>query len=189
VKIATAELVGLSPYSCSRYYVTEVPKLNEGKEDHWEYEKRTWRHKMHTDEEGTVFIPPMAFKLSIAEAAKYGGRKTEGSAKWTKHFEAGVQCFVPAKLGINIKDVDFHDLLVPSDGKPGGSKKVVKRFPIIRQWKTTVEFFIVDERIHEKIFRIHLEEAGQVIGVGSFRPRNRGFFGRWEVKSVTWKNA
>jgi hypothetical protein len=90
VKIATASLKSVSPYSQSRYYSEAVPKLpKEGADD---YERRTWRNRMHVGSDGQVFIPPMSFKNCIAEVAKYLGRQIPGKGKstYTKHFEAGV---------------------------------------------------------------------------------------------------
>ena len=40
------------------------------------------------------------------------------------------------------------------------------------------------ETITLSVFRKHLEEAGKFIGIGRFRPRNNGFYGRFEVKEI-----
>jgi len=67
MKTAIVSLKSSSSYSQSKYY--DTPKLD--KESNTDYEKRTWRDRLHTTKEGNVFIPPMAFKNWIAEAAKY----------------------------------------------------------------------------------------------------------------------
>jgi hypothetical protein len=34
------------------------------------------------------------------------------------------------------------------------------------------------------VFEHHLHEAGKFIGIGRFRPRNNGFYGRFDVLGV-----
>ncbi len=88
MKIFFAELFSVSAYSQSRHY--DVPKLE--KEIAKDYEARTWRERLHVTEGGFVFIPPIAFKNCLAEAAKFLGIQIPGKGKstYTKHFEAGV---------------------------------------------------------------------------------------------------
>ena len=47
-------------------------------------------------------------------------------------------------------------------------------------------FFVLDETITEDVFLNHLTQAGQFIGIGRFRPRNNGFYGRFAVDKVEW---
>ena len=75
---------------------------------------------------------------------------------------------------------------VPADGRRGSGKRVTKHFPVIQKWAGDVMFYVLDETITEDVFREHLEEAGRFIGIGRFRPRNNGFYGRFTVKSVKW---
>ena len=35
--------------------------------------------------------------------------------------------------------------------------------------------------------RGHLKEAGQFIGLGRFRPRKNGYYGRFEIVSIAWE--
>ena len=184
MKTVTVTLESISPYSQSRHY--ETPKKE--KEIPKDYEARTWRDRLHTNERGTVFIPPMAFKNCIAEAAKFLSIQIPGkrSATYTKHFEAGVLVTEGIDLGIKPGGVEGEWLFVPSDGKRGGGKRVSKCFPVVRQWRGEVTFYILDETITEDVFVKHLEEAGKFIGIGRFRPRNNGFYGRFKVVSCKW---
>lgn len=181
---AVVELEGISPYSQSRYHNT--PKLN--KELHDDHERRTWRNRLHVNERGEVFIPAMAFKNGISEAARFLGEKVPGkrNATWTKHFEAGVLVMENAPLGIKAEDVPGEELFVPSDGKKGGGSRVMKTFPVIHHWKATVTFHVLDDTITEEAFLHHLEQCGSFIGIGRFRPRNGGFYGRFKVNSLKW---
>jgi hypothetical protein len=85
------------------------------------------------------------------------------------------------KLPVKKENVKALWLHVPADGKRGGSKRVMKCFPEIPEWGGDVTFYILDDTITQDVFEQHLREAGKFIGVGSFRPRNNGFYGRFDV--------
>lgn len=175
-----ATLKSASPYSQSRPYQT--PKLE--KESAADYEERTWRDRLHVDENGEVFIPPMCFKNCLSEAAKFRSQQIPGKGKstYTKHFEAGVLCFEKVGIGVKKDAVTPEWLFVPSDGVRGGGKRVYKCFPLIQNWEATVEFMVVDETITPDVFKETLIEAGRLIGIGRFRPRNNGYYGRFSVE-------
>jgi hypothetical protein len=178
--IATLENIGC--YSQSKHY--ETPKLD--KEGANDYEERTWRERMHVDSKGWVFIPAMAFKNCLAEAAKFISMQIPGKGKatYTKHFEAGVMVMDDLVLPIKKEDVECDRLFVPADGVRGSGKRVKKNFPVIREWKGDVTFYILDDTITAEVFKKHLEEAGKFIGIGRFRPRNNGNYGRFRVLKV-----
>ena len=181
----TAKLKSISPYGQSRHY--NEPKLE--KESAKDYEARTWRLRAHTNQTGQMFIPPMAFKNCLSEAAKYLSMQIPGKGKatYTKHFEAGVMVTDPLPLNIHVDKVPGLWLFVPADGKRGSGKRVEKCFPVIPEWQGDLAFYILDETITEDVFRYHLEQAGKFIGIGFFRPRNNGYFGRFEVVKMTWE--
>ena len=135
---AIATLKSVSIYSQNRYF----PSEKEAKETHADYEKRSWRKKLHTTDDGHVFIPPMAFKNCLSESAKYTSRQIPGKGKatYTKHIEAGVLVVEPLVLPILAKDVQSEVFFVPADGKRGSGKRVEKNYPIIPQWGGDVTF-------------------------------------------------
>jgi hypothetical protein len=154
-----------------------------------DYEHRTWREKCHTAPDGRIFIPPMAFKNCLDEAAKFLGIQIPGKGKatYTKHFEAGVLVSEGLMLEVKKDAVEGEWLLMNSDGRHGSGKRVERCFPKIEQWTGPVMFYIADETITEDVFRYHLEQAGKFIGIGRFRPRNRGYYGRFSVESIEWE--
>ena len=184
MKKVIATLQSTSPYGQSKHY--NVPKLD--KESSADYEARTWRNRMHTDKNGIVFIPPMAFKNCLSEAAKYLSVQIPGKGKstYTKHFEAGVMVMDPVPLGIRSEEVEGLWLFVPADGRRGSGKRVEKCFPVIPEWAADVTFYVLDETITQAVFHMHLEEAGKFVGIGFFRPRNNGYYGRFEVTGLQW---
>lgn len=183
---AVAQLESVSPFSWSKVIDEESKRAKEAPEA---AEARLWRERIHADADGNCFIPPMAFKKCLEESAKFLKEKIKGkgNSTWTKHFEAGVLVTDPLFVGVKKDDVKGERLFVPSDGQPGGGKRVWKIFPFIPEWKGSVVFHVLDDEITEDIFKSTLENAGSFIGVGRFRPKNRGFYGRFAVKSIKWK--
>lgn len=175
------KLKSKSPYSQSKHYTKDdIPELEkEGKDA---YERRTWRNRMHV-RDGEVFIPPMAFKNCLAEAAKFLSMQIPGKGKatYTKHFEAGVMVVDEVFLGVKADDVKGESLFVPVSGRRGDGKRVTKVFPMIPEWSAEVTIHVIDETITADVLHAHLREAGILIGIGRFRPRNNGYYGRFEV--------
>lgn len=183
MRIAIAELESLSPYGQNNFVTT--PKLNKELSD--DYEKRTWRERAHYDTKTKeCFIPCTALKNCLADAAKFLSVQIPGKGKstWTKHFSAGIITTANIPLGVKIDDVKEHQQWVPPDGVKGGSKRVLKYFPCFEQWSGMAEFYIIDDLITKDAFEYHLKQAGSLIGLGVFRPRNGGYWGRFKVKSI-----
>lgn len=184
MRICESTLESLTPYSQSRYHDTaKLPKESSG-----DYEERTWRERVHSDDKGIIYMPPMAFKNAMSEIAKFLAIQIPGKGKstYTKHFEAGVMVLDGLSLGVKKDEVEGEWFFVPSDGKRGGGSRVKRCFPVIRNWGGTVKFYILDDTITEEVFEQHLREAGNFIGLGRFRPRNNGFYGRFKVVKVKW---
>lgn len=177
MKLAEYYLKSTSAYSQSKYYHVE----KESRELSGAYEERTWRNRCHTTDKGQIFIPPMAFANSLKEAAKYLNEQIPGKGKqtFTKNFEAGVMVVDPLYLPLLAKEVESIRLFVPSDGVRGSGKRVEKIFPLIRSWEGQVTFYIYDDIITQDIFEKVLTISGSLIGIGFFRPRNRGYYGRF----------
>lgn len=185
MKTAIAHLESMSPYSQGRFH--NVEKLPKERPD--DYEERTWRERMHYNSEtGLVFIPPMQFCNSLKEAAKYLSIQIPGKGKstFTKHFESGVLVTEPLYTDTHINDVIKDSQHVPSDGRRGGTTRVVKHFGIVKKWSGKVKYIITDDTITKDVFAQVLEASGQLIGVGRFRPRNWGYYGIFKVKKIEW---
>ena len=181
-----ATIVGTSPYSQS-LAVREEKRKGETDDDR---EKRTWRRRIHADENDDVFIPPTAIKNALYEIAKYLSESRPGKGKltYTKHFEAGLAVLEPAYLGIKKDDVAGQDLFLSAKGIRGakGGARVWRTYPVIPPgWRATVRIDLIDDVLiaNPDIVQRYLEEAGRLIGVGRFRPSNGGYYGRFTVES------
>lgn len=187
-KMAIAKIEGVSCYAQSKFHNT--PKLNKELPD--DYERRTWPFRLHTNDTGEVLIPALAFKNCVSEIAKFLGLQIPGKGKatYTKHFEAGVLVIEDIPLGIHKSEVLENWMHVPADGVRGSGKRVLKCYPLIKPgWQVTVPFYIFDDTITKDVFLYHLKQAGQLIGIGAFRVRNNGTFGRFKVLDLQWKDG
>ena len=182
---AECSLQSIAPYSSGRHYTTpeKLPK-----ESADAYDKRTWRERMHYDEQGMVFIPNMAFKWMMTDISKFLGNKIPGkrNATYGKHFESGILVLEGMPLGIDRMDVIGETLFVPADGKHGSGSRVDRIFPLIPEWKGKVTFYILDRVITREVFEEHLTEAGRFMGLGRWRPQRGGTYGRFKVVKVIW---
>lgn len=168
-----------SPYSQGRYH--DTPKLN--KELPADYEDRTWRDKLHTNAEGYIVIPPMQFANSLRDAAKYLSIQIPGKGKstFTKHFDSGIMVETGITLDLHKGKCDSASYFLPSDGQAGGGRRVKKTFPIIHDWEGEVVYTILDDIITIEAFEQIIKASGTLIGIGVWRPRNRGLNGRFSV--------
>jgi hypothetical protein len=187
VNHARVLIQGVSPLSFSKHYSeNEVPKKT--KELHDEYERRTWRHRMHVNADGFVEIPAMAFANAIKESVKRLKIQVKGKGRveYTKYFEAGVMVTEPLTLPIKAENVPCDEQYVPSNGQRGGGKRVTKFFPRIDKWGGAVSFWIIDDQINEDVFTQAITSAGLLVGIGRFRPERSGFYGRFKIERVNW---
>ena len=184
--VAVAKLKSLSPYSQSKGHETPM----QDKEAHDAYDKRTWRNKAHADRDGRVFIPPMAFKGAVAEAASFLKLRIpgRGRSEYGKHMAAGILCVQPLVLPITKEQLHYEDVFCDSNGKRNSGSRVWRRFPLIEDWSGSVEFNVLDRTITPEVLIKHLVEAGQFVGIGRFRPINRGYYGRFQLVDFEWSD-
>lgn len=156
------------------------------KETHAKYEERIWREKCHTNGDGVIVIPGIAFKRSIETAARFLSVKIpgKGNATYTKHFKAGILVTDSLSIKVKKKDVECEKVFMDIGGKKGSAAML--SFPIVREWCGFLSYYIIDDTIGKEIFEQHLREAGDFIGVGRWRPENGGLFGRYSVEKIKW---
>lgn len=183
--IVNVRLKSLSPISFSNYI--SVPK--KPKELAKDYEERVWRERLHYDKKtGECYIPSLMIANTIREAAKYLSIPIPGKGKetFTKNFDASIDVTNNIPLGIAKDNVEGKRLMLPSDGKVGGTTRVEKIMPLIEEWEGEATIYIYDEIITKEIFEQVMSAAGVLIGMGRFRPRKRGQYGRFTCEIQSW---
>lgn len=175
-----------SSYSQSRMHFTPE-KQKEGGEA---YDLRTWREHCHVNEAGKVVIPAEQFRLALADAAEYQSEKIKGKgmATYTKHFGAGIQVVNDVELPYTKETVPEFKGPMHANGDRKSGTRVQRRYPQIPKWSGKVEFLILDPVITQDVFERHVKAAGMFIGIGRYRPRNRGTNGRFICEKIEWKD-
>lgn len=184
MKKAIIKLKSITPITFGKFHQEE--KQNKELPD--AYEKRTWKEKAHYSDDGYVKIPATMIGNCIRESAKFMSLQVPGKGKstYTKHFDAGIIVQNDIVTKTSKTDIRGDVRHVPSDGRPGGTKRVIKVFPIVDEWEGETTIFIGDDIITPDIFEAVVRNAGNLIGMGTWRPRNRGMNGRFELVSMKW---
>jgi len=89
-------------------------------------------------------------------------------------------------LGVHKDEVASITINANSDGMRGSGKRVKRTFPTIPSWSGTAEFVILDDTITPDVFERTLKTAGQIVGIGRFRPENGGLNGRFKPTKFNW---
>lgn len=191
IRIARVHITGTTPYSPGKKPDTD----KKPKETYEDYEARVWKERIHFDKEGKVYIPDMSRVRCVQAAAKYANIKYKNQETYTKFFDKGVQANGDRLyIGMSVDDAYTEKHLVPTNGKPGGSSKAFKVFPYFHanpekpteSWGGVMGFMVLEPRIPEAIFEQVVDTAGKFIGIGRFRPENRGNLGMFRVVKVEW---
>jgi len=177
------ELEGTSPLSFSRP-VAEPKKRGELPAD---WENRCWKQRLHSKKD-QLFIPAMAFKLALENAAAGVRIPGGGSATYSKVMRSGVMIFEDVLLDAEENDVVCEELFVPSDGKRGGGKRVLKKFPTLEKtWMGMLEIECIHPKLNKEVLIRFLEDAGRFVGLLRWRPQNGGLYGRFRVNDYKVK--
>lgn len=187
MKAYIAKVESTTPIIFSRQLdIKQFPKLE--REQAGDYDERLWQDKAHWTPDGTVLIPAVYFKRALEECAQYLGIQIPGKGKstYTKHFLSGVQILgTGIDTGVNRDGISSVAISCNADGKRGSGCRVTRRFPTLSKWSGELTILVVDEIITETVLREHLDKAGMLIGIGSFRLRKGNSSGGFKVAKMT----
>ena len=192
VRQVEVRIEGITTYSSSKMI---TPKAKDFRGTDLDWEEAHWQERMNLDREGRWVIPAYAVKMMLVTAAKNGGWVIPGRGKctYTKPFDRGLlvlenPLIEPETRADNVKGengpipcVQGEWLMVPSDGKRGGARRVAKCFPVIHRWACDITYQVLEDVISKEIFEQALNDAGMFVGLGRWRPENGGLNGRFQV--------
>jgi hypothetical protein len=134
--------------------------------------------KVYRNDSG-LFLPPWNFKKCLLEGTMKAGLK-EGRASAAKFFEATI--FVQGDLLFGVEEPDFiHETPGRRPPKTGGAC-LIKRPALNAGWRLPFQLMIVDDRRSPEHIKRAVEEAGLLVGLGSWRPEyGRFVLTEWAV--------
>lgn len=180
MRTLTVRLEGISPYSPSK----PVPeKPTDEKPD--AYDARTWKLHAHVRADGLVFVPPMALKNCLLDTADLLGEKIKGkgATTYSKFYKTGILVLDGPLIEPNVHRDEMvgQSYFLNADGRRNGGTRVWRKFPEFENWSITATFHVLVGEIDNDHFERYLAQAGRLIGLGRFRPRNGGYFGRFQI--------
>ena len=188
INLAVVSLESVTPYSPSRNYTAEVPKLKDESAD--AYDERTWRHHAHASDgkSPTIVIPGECFAWSLKAMSKRRSDRIPGKGQktYTAAFDP-TEVIGSIDTGVDVSEPEMEAFMANADGVRGSGKRVLRRFPRVDAWAGKLTYLMWDVRITEQVFGETIEDAGLLIGIGRRRPENKGMFGRYRVARVEWR--
>ena len=135
------------------------------------------QQRVYFDEHG-LYLPAWNFKQCLLEGCKRAGLKV-GRGSLAPYLAATI--FPDQRLYFHKNEADFmHEWWGKRPPKTGGA--CIIRRPALREgWELTFGLNMMDERRTEGEVRRSLDEAGLLVGLGSWRPE----YGRFIV--VEWQ--
>ena len=134
--------------------------------------------RLYKDDKG-FFLPSVAFRSAILSATS--GKKV-GKEKAIFVIPSSVQIaqentYLVDKKGKSIQhyEIDSRRVVVMKAG-------VIRHRPKFLEWQTYLPLLIDTDRIPEDSVLTLLNDCGQKIGVGDYRPNKKGWFGMFKAE-------
>lgn len=131
----------------------------------------------------SYFIPSDHFRMSMIEAGKMVKGKIGGSTKSMSNVVAGL--FMVSPEGIEIPRWQQIDKRSAVNRNIKGRVIVIR--PRWNEWSATFDLIVDEDSITVETIQRILEYSGKYIGIGSYRPQNKGQFGRFKIDEFKLK--
>jgi hypothetical protein len=180
------EIVGQTPYMQHRH---DDQKLEE-----WEKNRKliierpevsqadALRAEFHCyrNSDGRCYIPSEHIRQAMIAAGSYSKAKVGNAKRSMKNIVAAMFMVTPEE--IILPDYDTIDK------RSAVNKNVKARIITVRpkwnQWKALFTLAVDNDTITTQTTEEILNNAGNYVGIGSYRPTNNGYFGRFQVEKV-----
>lgn len=135
----------------------------------------------YVDENGNFFLPGEHLRTSLINAGSFMKSKVGNARKSMKNIVAAMFIVTPEKISLP----PFDEI----DKRSAVNKNVKARIIAIRPkwregWTATFTLLIDDETMTTETVKELLSYAGKYVGIGSYRPTNNGYFGRFKVENI-----
>ena len=147
-----------------------------------EWEQKNWMKKAERDSKKNIIIPVRWLKRAFVNACKHSRKvphfATTKKETYTRYAES--LYFNNTSFKRQEKDLELIEAYMGGTGA-GSTTKVLKCFPKVSEWETTVEVSDGLGRMNVEEMKEFFEFAGIIEGIGDFRKENCG---RFEVVSI-----
>lgn len=135
----------------------------------------------YIDAEGQCYLPGEHLRVALINAGSFMKSKVGNARKSMKNIVAAMFTINPE----NINLPPFDEV----DKRSAVNKNVKARVMVIRPkwnagWKVKFNVFVDDNTMTKETVAELLNYAGKYVGIGSYRPTNNGYFGRFEVENI-----
>lgn len=165
--------IKLDEWERLRGKIMERPELSE------EVNKRADYHCFRNNK-GDCYIPADHIKGALINAGSYLKAKVGGRSKSMKILVAA--CFTVSPDEIIIPEFDSIDR------RSAVNKNIKARVIVVRpkwvEWEAEFELIIQEKTITKETVSELIKIAGNLVGIGSFRPTNNGGFGRFMLSKI-----
>jgi hypothetical protein len=163
----------LSEWESNRKLIIERPEVS--KDDLTRAEYHCYRNL-----DGKCFIPSEHLRSSFINAGALVKSKVGNSRKSMKNIVAGMFFVEPEEILMPDYDV--------IDKRSAVNRNVKARIITIRpkwtNWKAKFNLLVDNDTITTETIKEIIINAGNSIGIGSFRPTNNGMFGRFGLENI-----
>lgn len=169
---------GVAPILFSRW-VTDLEASTTGQKMTPEQRTAEAEQKVYSDADG-LYFPAWNLKRAIVDGCRSANLK-DGRKSIAPLVMASVFPENEPRFGVASFDY-LHEATGRRPAKTGGAV-LIRRPALAPGWRLAFRLNIVMDRLHPDVVRASLDEAGLVIGIGSWRPE----YGRFVVRdwSVT----
>lgn len=176
MKTVKYKLTGVSPILFHNVNCMDLVKPASMKHADFEKSPEMFRARLYLDNEDNLTLPARMILGALKHAALKSGIKQAGKrSTYGNIMRAVVFCMDNPKIKQKLDDVETHSEYVSIQ-----SSKVLRIFPMLRQWETTVELTIDDSQLPLEALEEILEYCGNYSGFGDYRPQ----YGRFTVKKI-----
>lgn len=183
----TVTIKGITPYMQHRMDDTKLAewevrrkKIIEREGLNTEDEKTAAYHSF-IDDDGNYFLPADHIRMALINAGGFVKSKVGNARKSMKNIVAAMFTVTPEQIGFpKFDSVDVRSAV----NKNVKARVIVKRPKWKEGWRATFTLLVDDDTITAETIKDLFSYAGRYVGIGSYRPTNNGFFGRFEVEKI-----
>ncbi len=165
--------VKLEVWEKNRKHIIERPDINQ---------KDVTRAEFHSyrNSEGKCFIPAEHLRIAFINGGSYLKSKVGARTKSMKSIIAAVMMVSPEEIELP----DYDQI----DKRSAVNKNIQARVMVIRPkwsvWSVEFDMILDNETLTKEMITELITVTGNYVGIGSYRPTNNGYFGRFRLKGL-----